>query len=139
MNKKYLKIFITLIVVCLVSGAAFYFIYQNKKNTTATNTKTSTETKAKDLMTAKEKEFFHLYGRGIYEVISRDATGKATKFKLIGLEEAQPLKLELMADSDKLKHNLATSTKIQILKRDDTGKVVQYRIMASDKDILKVY
>jgi len=139
MNKKYLKIYLAILAICLISAAAFYFIYQNKKNTANKANTSTTQTKPKDLMTDEEKDSFHLYGRGIYEVVSRDASGKPNKFRLIGLERAQPIKLELMADADKLKKNVATSTKIQVLKRDKAGNIVQYRIMKDEKDILTKY
>jgi len=139
MNKKYLKIYLAILAICLISATAFYFIYQNKKNTTSKTNTSATQTKPKDLMTDEEKDSFHLYGRGIYEVVSRDASGKPNKFRLIGLERAQPIKLELMADADKLKKNVATSTKIQVLKRDKAGNIVQYRIMKDEKDILTKY
>ena len=148
MNKKYLKIAIIILAICLISAAAFYFIYKNKiqsnnpSNSTTTSTATTTKGRSYknvDIMTPEEKIALKLYTRGVYEVISRDADGKPKDFRILGLERPKDITFEAMSDADKAKKALATSTKIQVLKRDAHGNIVQYRLMKDDSDILKRY
>lgn len=147
MNKKYLKIVIIVLAICLISVATFYFIYKNKiqsNNPINGATTTTTATKGKSyknvvIMTPEEKIALKLYTRGVYEVLSRDADGKPKDFRILGLERPKDIKFEAMSDTEKTKKALATSTKIQVLRRDAAGNVIQYRIMKDDSDILTKY
>ena len=53
----------------------------------------------------------------------------------------QPVALEWMTIEEKNSYGINTSTesRIQVLKRDGNGKIEDYKIINSDKDILKEY
>ena len=53
----------------------------------------------------------------------------------------KPIPLEMMSDTDKTLFNLSTSTaeRIQVLQRDENGKITIYKIIKKDADILKEY
>lgn len=145
MNKKYFKPLVQIIFILLVLVLALYLIsretgnwlFKFGQNNGSNNVKTATTTK--DIMTAAEKKYLHLYFRAIYEVTARDKSGKPIKFELVGIEPEQPVSLDVMSDQDKAWLNIATSTKAQVLERDSAGHPTKYRIMKNDTDIVKQF
>lgn len=57
------------------------------------------------------------------------------------VRQRKPIQLELMTAEDKTSFGLsATSTsRMQVLERDENGKVTTYRVLYSDKDIITEY
>ena len=60
-------------------------------------------------------------------------------YRFVGVKEPAKISKDLMTDEEKKTFNLASSTKVQVLERDKNGKIVNYRIMKSDSDVLSLY
>lgn len=118
MNKKNIKILIIAIVVLFIF--ALTVLVTTK---TADNNKDS---RPVELMTADEIISLNLYHLGVYEVMSRDASGKIVSYRFLHLEDAKPIELEWMTDAEKTERGLNLSMKAQILRRDSGGKIVKY-------------
>lgn len=91
------------------------------------------------MMTDDEKMALGFNKRLQLEVVSRDSAGKVASYRFLGLEEEQPLSLDLMTDEEKIQKGLATSTKVQVLERNSAGKIASYKIINSDADIITKY
>jgi len=133
------KVLIFGLVIVLIILAVCTLIILKVKNSPSESNKTSTPESALELMTSDEKNYFNLYHLAKYEVLSRDASGKPDKYRLIGVDDPKPIELDLAKDEEKMEKNLASSTKIQVLRRDSNGKIIEYRIIKNDSDILKEY
>lgn len=137
MSKKIIKLLIIIIFILLLAALVFCLVkyFEAKKDSGGSKI----DTAAVETMNKDEERALGLNHLGIFEVISRDAAGKVASYRLIGLEEEQPINLELMSDEEKLQRHLATSTKIQVLERDSSGAIVSYKIINNDSDILQKY
>jgi len=91
-----------------------------------------------DIMTREEMQKAGVYHRAIYEV-TRDKDGKITSAKLIGLTDPQPLKFDTMTAAEREAKGMPANVKIQVLERDSSGKILKYRVMKDDNDIMKMY
>ncbi len=142
MNKKYLKLSIQIIFILLVLALALYLINQKMGNRLfkfGTDDGIKATSTVKDLMTEDEKFSLGLYHLGIFEVLSRNELGRPTAFKLIGVDEPQAIGIDLMSDAEKAKKRIAASTYVQVLKRDSSGRILEYRIMKDANDIMEKY
>ena len=140
MNKKYLKPLIYILIALLILGLAAYFLV-TRTNLISNKNKVAavTNTKPIEIMTKDEMTASHVYHLGVYQVLTRDNTGKPTSYRFVGVKEPAKISKDLMTDEEKKTFNLASSTKVQVLERDKNGKIVNYRIMKSDSDVLSLY
>jgi len=141
MNKNKFKILIITILILLLVVLSVYLLKVKLKN----NTQGLNNTNKVEIISESEKNSLGLYHLGVYQVISRDANGKITSYKLVDLKDEQPVALSFMTDAEKEKiipsssPELFSKTKIQVLKRDDQGKVIAYKIIKKDSDIVTKY
>jgi hypothetical protein len=142
MNKNKFKILIITIIALLLAVLSVYLLKVKLKNN---NTQGLNNTNKVEIISESEKNYLGLYHLGVYQVISRDANGKITSYKLVYLKDEQPVALSFMTDTEKEKiipsssPELFSKTKIQVLKRDDQGKVIAYKIIKKDSDIVTKY
>lgn len=135
MNNKYLKRGIIFLAVLILIAGIFYFVY--KKNNPA---EYFTEVSSKaDIMTESERNSIGLYHLGVYEVLSRDENGNPKSYRLISLRDEDPIDLEFMSDAEKSEKLFNKDYKIQVLERDETGKITAYKIIRDESDIVKKY
>lgn len=135
--KRLIKISLIIAAALIIIAAAVYlarYFY-----TPANQYESSATAAVPVMMTDDEKIALGFNKRLQLEVISRDAAGKVTSYRFLGLDEEQPLSLELMNDEEKMQKGLATSTKVQILERNSAGKITAYKIIRSDADIITKY
>lgn len=137
MSKKIIKTLVIIIFVLILVVLAFYLLKYFTVKKDLTNSKASNTTL--QLMNDDEKRSLNLYHLGKYEVVSRDANGKVSSYRFVGLKAEEPIDLKLMTDAEKAEKNIAASTKAQVLERDSSGKVAAYKIIKNDSDILKKY
>lgn len=90
-------------------------------------------------MTSEEKQALGLDSRMNFEVIAKDIDGNVTGYRIVEGSEPKPLALELMTDQEKIDKSIPTSTKAQVITRDEEGVVQIYKIITSDSDILTEY
>ena len=142
MNKKYLNLSIQIIFILLVLALAAYLLNKRLDNRlfgSWLGDSAPMASTTKDIMTDKEKLALGLYHLGTFEVLSRNELGVPTSYILLGVEEPKPIAIDIMNDADKINKRLATSTNIQVLKRDDSGQIVEYRIMRTATDTIEKY
>lgn len=142
MNKKYLKLSIQTIFILLVLALALYLINQKMGNRLfrfGNDDSGQFATTTKDIMTEDEKFSLGLYHLGTFEVLSRNELGRPTSFKLISVEEPKAIGVDLMSDAEKAKKRISASTYVQVLKRDSSGRILEYRIMKDANDIMEKY
>jgi len=126
MKKTYIRIIVITISVFVIAVAVFYLVNKSVN-------------KPIELVSENEKAALNLYHAGVYEVISRNASGSITAYRFIKLEEEKPINLELMTDAEKTEKGIPVNLKIQILQRDAQGKILSYRVIRKDSDIVTKY
>ena len=154
MSKKTIKSLIIIIVILLIlATGTWYFLNKREEisnkinlNSSATSTASSTRQKIdmtvyKDVvgvpLTVDEKVNFGLYHLAIYNKVGEKDGQPILRFE--GIAAPQPLKFDAMTDQEKKARGLATSTKVQVLIRNDKGEPIQYRMMKNDSDVVKNY
>lgn len=130
--KKNIKIVVIIVSILILSVAIFYLVNKKIANTIKNDKKV-------EIMTDDEKNSTGLYHLGVYEVVSRDETGKVTAYKLTKLEDEKPINVEFMTEEEKANKGMSSNIKIQVLQRDKSGKVVAYKIIKNDSDVISRY
>lgn len=144
MNKRSKLIIIIISLVLIVLFVLYYFFNKQIKSVLTPKTKienkiaTTTGTTTVDVMTKEEQEKLGLFHRAVYEV-TRDETGKITHAQIVGIKKPEPIAFDTMTAEERTAKGIASSTKIQVLRRDSTGKIDSYRVMKDDNDIATQY
>ena len=134
MNKNNLKILIIIIFVFVLAAITFYVFKKNNTNTGIVFNANKVE-----IMSDDEINSLGIYHLGVYEVVSRDQSGKITNYKLSELKDEKPIDVEFMTDEEKAAKNLSTYYKIQVLDRDKEGNAIAYKIIGKESDVLNRY
>ena len=135
MNKKIIRLFSISIIILISLGVTCF--YYHKTNQEPSNPAIASA--PLDIIGKDELNELNLYHLGVYEAVSRDANGKVTAYKFLGLKDPEPINLELMTDAEKAERNLSPSVKCQVLERDSSGKIMAYRMINSEADIISKY
>lgn len=133
------------ILVLVVIGAIFY-LYQylsrpSSKDMVTIQVSTTTPEMAasgKDIMTSDEKASFNLPNIGIYQVVSRDASGQIVDFKFIGMTPPKPIEPEFMTPEEKKLYHIG-NFQVQILNRNSSGEITAYHVLKDETDIITHY
>ena len=136
MNKNNFKILVVVVsvFVFISAGVTFYLFKKNNINTGILFNATKVE-----IMSDDEMDSLGLYHLGVYEVVSRDQSGKITDYKLSKLKDEKSINVEFMTDEEKAAKNLSTYYKIQVLDRDKEGNAIAYKIIEKESDVLNRY
>lgn len=144
--KNIFKQIIFIILILVITVVLFYF-YQSFAPTPETEmvvlsistTTPDTVTANQNIMTDSEKAALNLPNIGIFEVTSRDASGKIVDFKLIGMAPPKIIdKPEFMTDEEKKLYGIS-DLQVQVLRRNTEGKITAYHIMKNETDIVTAY
>jgi hypothetical protein len=144
MNKIAKKVLIPLAIILAVLAVAsqLYSYYTQKapedEIVLELATMTPEELATKDLLSADEKAILGLPNVGIYEVTSRDESGKPVEYRFIGMQNPTPIALDLMTDEEKARFGLQ-NFQVQVLHRDSQGNIMSYHIMKDANDIVTAY
>ena len=150
MKKETLKLIIIITVSFnLLLGSFFLGVFIEKKCLPNNKTKTTEQKKEqvdndiitvkKEEMTTEEKFDLKLDDRGIFQVISRDASGAIVSYKFLGIKEPESIKLDYMTDEEKKSRSIDTKDKIQVIKRNAAGEALIYKLIKTDSDIVTKY
>lgn len=144
MNKRN-KFIVLISLVLIVSFVLYYFFNKQIKSIVAPKTKTenkiatTTGTTTAEIMTKTEMEELGLFHRAVYEVVKRDENGKIAVAQIVGIKKPEPIAFDTMTAEEIADKRLASSTKIQVLRRDSSGKITSYRVMKDGNDIVTSY
>lgn len=144
MNKAAKNILIFLAIVLAVTLAVYglysYYAQKSPEDVIILQLATTTpeELATKDLLSADEKAVLGLPNIGIYEVASRDESGRPLEYRFIGMEEPKAITPEFMTDEEKARFGLK-NLQVQILHRDSQGNILSYHIMKDANDIVTAY
>jgi len=122
MNKK-IKYLIFVVVIIVLAGLAYlivsaglaYLIVKNNQDKTAQDNTSKTVTLTPEQQAAIQQP-----------------TSTAPVY-------TKEVKVEFMADAEKLKMQIPAALKIQVLERNSDGKVTAYKIIRQDSDIMTKY
>ena len=90
-------------------------------------------------MSEDDKRTLNLYNKGVYKVENRDSSGGIATYKMIGIEDEKPISIQFMTEDEKAEKGLSPDMRIQVLDRDKNGKIIAYRIIKSDSDVVTKY
>ena len=140
-NKKKLIILILGLIIILGIAIPLCFFYrhcQEKETIYPLNTisNLSAPTSSIDIMSDEDKDKLGLYHLAAFQVITRNASGTPTSYKIIGGQDTKPLKLELMSQEEKVELRINPDLKIQIVEKDSQGKTIKYRVIRKDSNII---
>ncbi len=144
MNKRS-KFIILISLVLIILFVLYYFFNKQIKSIVAPKTKTenkiatTTGTTTAEIMTKAEMEDLHLFHRAVYEVVKRGEDGSIAVAQIVGIKKPEPIAFDTMTADEKTVRRIASSTKIQVLLRDSSGKITSYRVMKDDKDVVTAY
>lgn len=133
MNNK-LKIAL-IISTTLLAIALVYLAFVCSQN----NHKIITNKQPVEIMGEAERKELNLYRLGVYEVVSRDESGKIATYRMIDINDEQPIELEFMTEAEKVARGLDITKKIQVLSRDENGLPNAFKILKRDNDYLTKY
>lgn len=144
--KNIFRQIIFIILILIITVVLFYFYQSSVPNQETEMVVLSVSTTTPDavaanqnIMTDSEKAAFNLPNIGIFEVTSRDASGKITDFKLIGMTPPKVIdNPEFMTDEEKKLYGLS-DFKVQVLRRNAEGKITAYHIVKNETDIVTAY
>ncbi|BFD24749.1 MAG: hypothetical protein JST_000046 [Candidatus Parcubacteria bacterium] len=142
-KKVWLVIFILVLLTFIVT--IFYYFYQVKKSgeeaqvLTPESYSSLDNLEDKNLLSDDLKVKLGLYHRAVFEVIPKE--GDDTKFdlKFLGVKDPEPISFQELSVEDKDNLHLNRDERFQILLTDNEGKVLQYRIMKDENDIVTEY
>lgn len=142
-RKVWLVIFILVLLTFIVT--IFYYFYQVKKSgeeaqvLTPESYSSLDNLEDKNLLSDDLKVKLGLYHRAVFEVIPKE--GDDTKFdlKFLGVKDPEPISFQELSVEDKDNLHLNRDERFQILLTDNEGKVLQYRIMKDENDIVTEY
>ncbi|MGI5827328.1 MAG: hypothetical protein ACOX6C_02705 [Patescibacteria group bacterium] len=142
-KKVWLVIFILVLLTFIVT--IFYYFYQVKKSgeeaqvLTPESYSSLDNLEDKNLLSDDLKVKLGLYHRAVFEVIPKE--GDDTKFdlKFLGVKDPEPISFRELSVEDKDNLHLNRDERFQILLTDNEGKVLQYRIMKDENDIVTEY
>jgi hypothetical protein len=125
--------------VVIVGLLVSFLIFKNRYIQLDYSTSVTVPTSTNDIMKNEEKEKLGLSHFVDFEVVSRDASGTPTNYRSIGTVKASPLVVEFMSPIDKVALGINTNLKIQVIARDSQGKIIRYKVIKKDSDIVTEY
>ena len=137
MNKK--KIIIIIISSVIVLLLAALLVYLNYQKNSALKSSAEKLTELAEPMTKEERNSLGLSHIGDFVVTARDKKGKVADYKMIGVRELEPIALEWMSDAEKIERNIDVRKKIQVIEKDANGKIISYRVVEKEYDVIKEY
>jgi len=143
MNKIAKKILVSLAIILAVLAVVsqFYSYYSQKapgdEIVLELATMTPEELATKDLLSADEKGALGLPNVGVYEVVSRDESGKLLEYRFIGMEEPKAITPEFMTEEERVRFGLQ-NFQVQVF-RDSQGNIMSYHIIKDANDIVTAY
>jgi hypothetical protein len=93
----------------------------------------------KDLLDEDAKAKLGLYHRAVFEKIPREGDDTRVDIKFLGIQEPKPLPFQELSIDDKDRLHLKRDDRFQVLLTDSEGKILQYRIMKNENDIVTEY
>lgn len=142
-KKVWLIVFIFILLVFIITIS--YYFYQIKKSSEESQApipepySSLDNLEGKNLLSEDVKVKLGLYHRAVFEIVPRE--GDDTKFdlKFLGVKDPEPIPFQELSVEDKNNLHLNRDERFQILLTDNEGKVLQYRIMKDENDIVTEY
>ncbi|BFD25275.1 MAG: hypothetical protein JST_000606 [Candidatus Parcubacteria bacterium] len=143
-NRKFwLVVFIIFLLIFIIT--AFCYFYQVKKsggevqNIVPEPGSSLDNLEGKDLLGEDVKAGLGLYHRAVFEIVPREGDDTQMDIKFLGVKDPEPISFQELSVEDKDNLHLNRDERFQILLTDSEGRVLQYRIMKDENDIVTEY
>jgi len=142
-RKVWLVVFIFVLLTFIIT--VFFYFYQVKKSGEEAQILTPEpysslgNLEGKNLLSKDAKAGLGLYHRAVFEIVPREGDDTQLDLKFLGVKDPEPISFQELSVEDKDNLHLNRDERFQILLTDSEGRVLQYRIMKDENDIVTEY
>lgn len=92
-----------------------------------------------EILNDEDEHRLGLFHLGVYELVSRNENGGIREYRYLRIDNEKEIDLEWLSEDEKNELGVNPAERVQLLRRGESGKIIAYKIIKDDADILKTY
>ncbi len=92
-----------------------------------------------EILNDEDEHRLGLFHLGVYEVVARNENGGISAYRYLKVENEKEIPLEWLNEEEKANFDINPNQRVQLLKRGESGKILAYKIINNDTEIMTRY